>query len=110
METPEGEQREKGEETFKVMMAENLPKLMIKIINHRSKKLREHQIDYMPKKNLHLALILKQQKPKMKRLKKAQVGGGGETPYLQRTRIRITSDNSSESMQARWKGCGGIKC
>lgn len=35
METPEGEQREKGEETFKVMMAENFPKLMIKIINHR---------------------------------------------------------------------------
>ena len=28
METPEGEQREKGEETLKVMMAENFPRHM----------------------------------------------------------------------------------
>lgn len=50
-------------------------------------------------KDLHLALILKQQKPKIKILKRAR--GEKKAPYLQRTRIRNTSDTSSEIMQAR---------
>lgn len=81
METPD-EQREKGKELFKVIRAEISPVSMIKP-QTTDPGSSENTKPNKRQKDLHLALIVKQHKPKIKILKRAR--GGEKTSYLQRT-------------------------